>query len=396
MSGDEPLDHEDRIEQVLGSKPIHFAGQTVSIELVAWAIKAIEDAGMHPGLKLVSRVIGKQASQRELEPLVNQFYRQRLEDQKRRGRAIGVDHLTELYEVVSIQVRGQVQDELAEEFAAAKEAWEQVEHARGVFEGEREAAARQLELAESIREALQDEMAVARSDRGQALERAERMASALSESQREVLELNRRIRELLREIDELSVVVETRTASLRDLREILTLSRDKEATASRQLKSVASTLSKTRVEVDTLTQCLIAQRASAALTAQGFAALSVSHKKVTNELKGAQAHIARDREAAALRRHELRELKALVAEQVRREIRLTKDLKTMACARDRAMGVAKLARESVDHSRQMVERLMRGALAVKRFVTRGDSLEESVRKASEVTLGSTGPNQCDG
>lgn len=396
MTGDESLDFEDRIEQVLASRPVHFNGAAVSVEAVAWAIKAIEDAGVHPSLKHLSRVIGRHVSQRELVPLVNNFYRQRLEELKRRHRAVGVDHLSELYEVVSIQVRAQVQDELAEEFAAAKEAWEQVEHSRGIFQGEREAAARQLELAESIREALQNEMAVARVERGEALERAARSDSALAESQREVSQLNRRNGELLRKLNELSVVVERRASSVSSLREALTRARDREAAVSRELKAVASTLSQTRADANVLKLRLQAQHVSAVLTAQQIADVSKAHKKSSIDLKRARARIARHREAVALRKCEIRELKGQLAEQFRREVRLVKDLKTMGAARDRALGAAKSAIEDADHSRQMVERLVRATLASQRFAARGESLGQSKDDSPNMVPGCASLNQRDG
>jgi chromosome segregation ATPase len=373
MIDDEPLDFDDRIGQVLASKPTYFADTKVSMELVAWAIKAIEEAGLHPSLKLVSRVVGKQVPQRDLIPLVNQSYRQRLEALKRRGRAISVDHLSELYEVVSNQVRPQVEEELSEEFAAVKEAREQVEHARRVIEGERESAAHKLEIAESIRDEIQNELTLARMERAENQERAELMASALGDSKREVLVLNQQIAGIIRKNHELSTKLDARASSLAKLRDQLGRSRSKEVSASSELRSVASKLSSAHKECEALKLRLETQRSSSASVAQELAELKTSNQRAVNELKRAQASLARDREAISSQKKDHRELRAQLAEVNRRESRLAKDLAAMSKARDRALTTAKLSQESADQARQMVERLMRETFVTKRSAARTDA-----------------------
>lgn len=380
MSNNDEQDFESRVESVVAQKPAHISGSAVTFEATAWAVQSLEAAGIHPSLKNLSLVVGKQVPQRELVPFVNKLYRERSEDPKRCERTDGEGHIKVLYGLITDQVRAQMKDEFSKESLAAKEAWEEVDRCRGLFEEERQSASRQVELAESVRSEVQAELEAAREERVRSAERAERMASTIGDVQRENLDLKRRIEFLDRKNCELKTTIAVKDARLSALGEKFAQHRRVEVSNKGKLRRSSEVVATLLTERDRLQTRLDEQLASAERMADDFTSTSNQHRKTVGELERSKANIARARVTISKLNADLSELRAKLSAATRREARSIKNLEAMRRARDRALVVAKEAQDSSQKSRQMAERLLRCSLATRRLAERDGVQIQSSRQ----------------
>ncbi|WP_146151987.1 hypothetical protein [Ahniella affigens] len=159
--------------------------------MVAWAIKALEDAGIYPSLKWITKVAGGQVAQRDLEPTVAKFYEHRKLEQKRKNRVNDVDHLADLYQVVLARAREEVRAELSDEMKSIHAEWQKLEQKQQQIENERREVARQLLLVEEARLLTQSEVQQLRDDQRAMVEKVAQSAIELAAARSESDQLGR-------------------------------------------------------------------------------------------------------------------------------------------------------------------------------------------------------------
>ncbi|AVP98902.1 hypothetical protein C7S18_17715 [Ahniella affigens] len=191
MKEEQALDLESRIKAIAVSRPTLLRVDGHEQDLVAWAIKALEDAGIYPSLKWITKVAGGQVAQRDLEPTVAKFYEHRKLEQKRKNRVNDVDHLADLYQVVLARAREEVRAELSDEMKSIHAEWQKLEQKQQQIENERREVARQLLLVEEARLLTQSEVQQLRDDQRAMVEKVAQSAIELAAARSESDQLGR-------------------------------------------------------------------------------------------------------------------------------------------------------------------------------------------------------------
>jgi len=175
---------------IAATRPTALRADDNAIELVAWAITALEGAGIYPGLKWISRLIGGHMVQRELEPIVAHFYEQRRIQQLRKSRMQDVNHLDDLYQLVLAHAREEVRKQLAEEFRALHDEADHLERRKLLVENDQAEVARQRALVDEVRRLTTHEMESLRGDQKLLTDRLELSASELATAEARIESLN--------------------------------------------------------------------------------------------------------------------------------------------------------------------------------------------------------------
>lgn len=357
MSTDSQFDFDAAIAQIFATRPRQQRGEPLGFDVVSWAIRTLEEFGIHPSLSTIARVIGPGGSQRVLKPLVNRYYLDRVSQSAQRATVDSDEHLMALYDCVASRVRKQVEERLADEHREIAEARSQLEHVRSMFESEREGARQQLLLAESIRTEVQEEMGKARAERREMQERAESMSKSLGEMQSEVRDSALRIEDLTKQNAMLTSKLKSATTSVGKLRYELARSSERETANAKTLRDRSDAIEQRTKEARALQIALQSSAAKHRDRERQHSELEILHRKVSSELERVQAKLARERASVASLKPELRNAKASHIEAEKSAVRAKRDLQAMRTARDRAVAAASEALAEGESLRRRLERL---------------------------------------
>lgn len=357
MSTDSQFDFDAAIAQIVATRPRLQRGQPLGFDMVSWAIRTLEEFGIHPSLTTIATVIGPGGSQRVLKPLVNRYYLDRVSQSAQRATVDSDEHLVALYDCVASRVRKQVEERLADEHREIAEARSQLEHVRSMFESERDGARQQLLLAESIRTEVQEEMGKARAERREMQERAESMSKSLGEMQSEVRDSALRIEDLTKQNTMLTSKLKSATASVGKLRYELARLSERETANARTLRDRSDAMEQRTKEAKELQIALQTSAAKHRERERQHSELESLHRKVSSELERVQAKLARERASVASLGHELRTTKAAHLDAEKRAARARRDLHAMATARDRSVAATRAAVIEGQSLRRLSDRL---------------------------------------
>ena len=380
MTVEPQFDFEAAIAQIIATRPRQLRGEPLSIDVVTWAIRMLEEYGIHPSLSTIATVVGPGGSQRVLKPLVNRYYLERVSQSARRPSVESDEHLVALYDCVASRVRKQVDESLADEHREVAEARSQLEHVRSVFEKERDEARQQLLLAESIRTEVQEELEKARVERRELQERAESMSKSLGELQNRKGNFQSWACLFGKQNAVLSSKLKSAGTSVSKLRYELARSTERETATAKTLRDRNDVIEQLTKETNELQLSLQAAVAKNREREQQHSELTNLYRKTASELERVQAKVARERASVASLRAELRTAKVSFAAADKSAVRARRDLQAMSAARDRAVAAAEAAVTEGHSLRRLSERLeARLALIRKQGAT--PAVESDVERA---------------
>jgi hypothetical protein len=368
-SDDVKLTREDRLLAIVASRPRYLDRSPIGTEHVRWAISELEREGIHPVLKLIIRAIGR-GSQREVVPLVDEFYRVAATKPPRHHIDEHGSRLEALYDVVLADARESVRVEFTADRVAMEEAWCEVDAKQASAEATLKEATEALQLAEATKVFALEEMDKSRLEHAAIQEKLSVASIELAKSEQARVAAQLEIEVLACQRDAALSIKRTRDEQLQASHSRLSDAGRREASARRRL---AQLVDRTHVLERSLLVCekgLENERLLSALHSKRLEEASLERTRLGGDLSEVQSRLARSRQLSASLSDAIEELRAanvtaLSRLRIEERARASAELERSMASRDlgKALGELEEARLSLSEARQKLVEFERAGLS---------------------------------